>query len=74
MISLWNKTSNAYRLFIIYAICLISFQSILGEEVLEYDRQEFIKNFKRVIEFKKNMPSPLLAYYKPRKKYIDRQS
>jgi hypothetical protein len=67
-------SSNQCRLFIIYTFCLLVSQSIFGEEVLEYDKQEFIKNFKRVIEFKKNMPTPLLEYYKPRRKYIDRQS
>ena len=74
MIFLRNIYLNASRLFIIYAVCLISSQSILSEEILEYDRIEFIKNFRRVIEFKKNMPTPLLEYYIPRKKYIDRQS
>ena len=74
MISSSNTYSAACRLFIIYTICLISSQTIFGEEILDYDRREFIKNFKRVIEFKKNMPAPLLEYYHPRKKYIDRQS
>jgi hypothetical protein len=69
-----NLTKSSGKMFIFYAICLFSFRSLWAEESLESDRQEFIKNFKRVIEFKKNMPSQMVDYYLPRRKYIDKQS
>ncbi len=69
-----NLSKISGMMFIFYAICLFSLQSVWADESLEFDRQEFIKNFKRVIEFKKNMPVQMVDYYLPRKKYIDKQS
>ncbi len=48
--------------------------SLFSEEARDYDRVEYLKNFSLVKEYKKNMPSQMLEYYIPRKRFIDRQS
>ncbi len=47
---------------------------LYSEDAKDFDRIEYIKNLSMVREYKKNMPSQMLEYYTPRKRFIDRQS
>jgi hypothetical protein len=52
---------------------LVVVVSGLNAESTDPDRKQYLKNLKKVANFKKNMPKNMVEYYLPRKKYIDKQ-
>ncbi len=58
-----------------YTICIFLFSfPLFTEEARDFDRIEYLTNSTMVKEYKKNMPSQMIEYYLPRKRFIDRQS